>query len=125
MPATAKKIVVAEDEPILLRALNIELLTAGYEVLSATTGKAALDIIKKERPALVLLDILMPEMDGFEVLQELQANTKLKKIPVIILSNLGQDEEVKKGLALGARDYYIKASTDLEMITKKIKELVG
>ena len=125
MPTSPKKIVVAEDEPILLRALNIELLAAGYEVLSATTGKAALEVIKKERPALVLLDILMPEIDGFGVLENLQHDSELKKIPVIILSNLGQDEEVKKGLSLGAKDYYVKASTDLETITQKIKELLG
>jgi CheY-like chemotaxis protein len=67
----------------------------------------------------------MPELTGFEVLQKLQKDPVLKKIPVIILSNLGQDEEVKKGLALGAKDYYIKASTDLETITKKVKELIG
>lgn len=115
---------VAEDEPILLKALNLELLSAGYEVLSATNGKAALEVIEKERPALVLLDILMPELTGFEVLEKLQANPQLKKIPVIILSNLGQEEEIKKGLALGAKDYYIKASTDLETITQKVKELV-
>ena len=121
----SKKIVIAEDEPILLKALNLELLDAGYEVLSATTGQAALDIIVKEKPALALLDVLMPELTGFEVLKKMQANSKLKKIPVIILSNLGQDEEVKKGLALGAKDYYIKASTDLETITKKVKELIG
>jgi CheY-like chemotaxis protein len=120
----SKKIVVAEDEPILLKALNLELLSAGYEVLSATNGKAALEVIEKERPALVLLDILMPELTGFEVLEKLQANPQLKKIPVIILSNLGQEEEIKKGLALGAKDYYIKASTDLETITQKVKELV-
>jgi CheY-like chemotaxis protein len=121
----SQKIVIAEDEPILLKALNLELLDAGYEVLSATTGQAALDIITKEKPALALLDILMPELTGFEVLQKLQKDPVLKKIPVIILSNLGQDEEVKKGLALGAKDYYIKASTDLETITKKVKELIG
>lgn len=122
---TPKRIVVAEDEPILLKALNLELLSAGYEVLSVTNGKAAFEAIKKERPALVLLDILMPELTGFEVLEKLQTHPQLKKIPVIILSNLGQEEEVKKGLALGAKDYYIKASTDLETITQKVRELVG
>ena len=125
MSPISKKIVVAEDEPILLRALNIELLTAGYEVLSATTGQAALEIIKKEKPAAVLLDILMPELDGFGVLEAMQTDKEMKKIPVIILSNLGQQEGVKKGSALGAKDYFIKASTDLEFITEKIKQLIG
>jgi DNA-binding response OmpR family regulator len=122
---SAKKILIAEDEPVLLKALNIELLDAGYEVLSATTGTAAVEVIERERPDLVLLDVLMPELDGFGVLEKINTKEELKKIPVIILSNLDQGEEVKKGLALGARDYFVKASTELKAVIAKVKELIG
>ncbi|MCK5211924.1 response regulator [Candidatus Parcubacteria bacterium] len=115
------KIVILEDDRILLKALNIELLSSGFEVLSATDGESGLKLISREKPDLVLLDLVMPKIDGFEVLTKLKKNKDTKNIPVIILSNLGQDEEIKKGLKLGALDYYKKASTDLRELSNKIK----
>ncbi|MCK5061809.1 response regulator [Candidatus Parcubacteria bacterium] len=117
-----RKIVILEDDRILLKALNIELLSHGFEILSATDGESGLKLISKEKPDLVLLDLIMPKMHGFEILTELKKNKDTKNIPVIILSNLGQDEEVKKGMELGALDYYKKASTDLRELSDKIKK---
>ena len=118
----SKKIIILEDDRILLKALNIELISNGFEVLSAADGASGIKIIEKEKPDLVLLDLVMPKMHGFEVLKKLKNNKNTKNIPVIILSNLGQEEEIKKGMELGAFDYYKKASTDLNELSDKIKK---
>jgi DNA-binding response OmpR family regulator len=120
-----KKIIVLEDEQVLQKALSIELLGAGFEVLSALDGEAGLALVKKELPDLVLLDLTMPKMNGFDVLKNLKEDATTKSIPVIILSNLGQDEDKEKGLSLGATDYYVKSSTDLSLLTEKIKKVIG
>jgi DNA-binding response OmpR family regulator len=121
----AKKIVVVEDDKILLKALNVELLSDDFEVFSAIDGEAGLSLIAREKPDLVLLDLVMPKMDGFEVLTALKKNKDTKDIPVIILSNLTQAEDVKKGMTLGAIDYYKKTLTDLSDLTKKIKNILA
>jgi len=118
-----KKIIVIEDDPLLLKALNIELLSNDFEVLSAKDGKAGLELIRKEKPDLVLLDLVLPKMHGFEVLKSLKSDKNTEDIPVIILSNLGQCSDVNKGLDLGAKDYYVKASTDLSELSEKINKL--
>ena len=121
----AKKIVVVEDEDVLVKALSIELLGAGFEVSSALDGEAGLALIQKEKPDLVLLDLTMPKLPGFEVLKKLKEEAHTKNIPVVILSNLGQDEDKKKGLELGAVDYFVKSSTDLSLLTEKIKKILN
>lgn len=118
------KILIVEDEPALLKALNIEILSQGYEVLSATNGEAALEVIRNETPQLILLDIIMPKMNGFQVLEAMQNDERLKKIPVIMLSNLDQEEDIKKAKDLGARDFYVKASSNLKDILVKIKNVL-
>ena len=120
-----KKIIVVEDEDVLVKALSIELLGAGFEVSSALDGEAGLALIQKEKPDLVLLDLTMPKLPGFEVLKKLKEEASTKHIPVVILSNLGQDEDKKKGLELGAVDYFVKSSTDLSLLTEKIKKILG
>ena len=119
-----KKILVIEDEQILLRALNVELLSQGFEVLSAKDGETGLRLINEEKPGLVLLDLILPKMHGFEVLKAIKSNEDTKEIPVIILSNLGQDSDIKKGLELGAVGYFVKASTDLSELSKKINKIL-
>lgn len=119
-----KKIIVLEDEEVLVKALSIELLGAGFEVKSASDGEAGLKLIEDEGPDLVLLDLTMPKLSGFEVLKKIKEDKNLKHIPVIILSNLGQDEDKKKGLELGAEDYFVKSSTDLTVLTEKLKTLL-
>lgn len=119
-----KRIVIIEDEPILLKALNIELLSAEFEVMSAIDGESGLDLIREEKPDLVLLDLVLPKMSGFEVLEKIKTDKKLKKIPVVVLSNLGQKEEYKRGLQLGATDYFIKSNTDLSLLTQKLKDIL-
>jgi CheY-like chemotaxis protein len=120
-----KTILVVEDEPILLRALNIELLNAGFEVLVASDGEAGLKMIKANKPDLVLLDLLMPKMDGYAVLEAVKKDPKTKKIPIVVLSNFGEAENIQRAKKLGALDYYIKSSTDLSQLTKKIHSKIG
>ncbi|MEI7498273.1 MAG: response regulator [Actinomycetota bacterium] len=120
-----KKIVVMEDDDILLKALNIELLSDSFDVISATNGEIGLLLSKKELPDLILLDLMMPKVNGFEVLASLKKNKKTKHIPVIILSNLGQDEEIKKCLALGALAYYKKSATDLVKLSSQIFKILS
>ena len=119
-----KKIIVIEDEQILLRALNVELLSQGFEVLSAKDGESGLKLIIQELPQLVLLDLILPKLHGFEVLKALKENESTKDIPVIILSNLGQDSDIKKANELGAADYFVKASTDLSRLSNIINTIL-
>ena len=104
-----KKIVLVEDDSFLAGMYNTKLGMEGFNVLFAEDGEKGLEMIKKEKPDLVILDIILPKKDGFEVLAELKADRDLQKIPVVLLTNLGRKEEVDKGLALGAIDYLIKA----------------
>jgi DNA-binding response OmpR family regulator len=119
-----KKIIVIEDEQILLRALNVELLSQGFEVLSAKDGESGLRLITEEEPQLVLLDLILPKLHGFEVLKALKGSEKTKNIPVIILSNLGQDSDIKKAQELGAAGYFVKASTDLSELSLRINKIL-
>lgn len=118
------KVAIVEDEAILAQALSVELLSSGYDVISASDGEKGLEIIKKESPDVVLLDIMMPVMDGFEVLESLKKSKSKKKPKVIILSNLGEDSDREKAMKLGASDYYVKSSTDLSELKPKIDKLL-
>lgn len=121
-PPAGKKILMVEDDKFL-RDLAVKKLTlAGYQVTTAVDGTEALAKASQERPNLILLDIILPGMDGFEVLRNIQANEALKGIPIILLSNLGQESDVERGLSLGAADYLVKAHFTLDEIIEKIKK---
>ncbi|MEK7090484.1 MAG: response regulator, partial [Patescibacteria group bacterium] len=96
-----------------------------YKVVQSIDGEGAIRLINDERPNLVLLDLILPGIDGFEVLRQKKENQELTSIPVIILSNLGQKEEIDKGLALGASDFVIKAHFTPGEIVEKIKSFLG
>ncbi len=117
-----KKILVVEDEATLQKALNDVLTQEGYEVLSALDGAAGLDLAKKENPDLILLDIILPKMDGFDVLKNLKKEGS--EIPVIILTNLSDINDIQKALDLGATTYLVKADFHLEDVLKKVKEVL-
>ncbi|MDA2922836.1 response regulator, partial [Patescibacteria group bacterium AH-259-L07] len=121
MPSeTQKKILIAEDEPDMRAILVGMVESAGYKVVPAEDGKKALELAEKERPDMILLDVVMPKMSGFEVLEKLKYNPATQETPVVILSNLGQEEEVIKGRALGAVDYLVKADVHLTDVLGKI-----
>ena len=113
-----KLILVAEDDKALSRILTLKLENEAYEVILALDGQEALNLIKERKPNLVLLDLIMPVKNGFEVLEELQKEKT--NTPIIVLSNLGQEEDIKKSKDLGAKDYFIKSEIDLSAVVEKI-----
>jgi Response regulators consisting of a CheY-like receiver domain and a winged-helix DNA-binding domain len=119
------KILIVEDDKFLRELIAKKLKNEGFDVVEAVDGEEGLKKIKEERPDLVLLDLILPGIDGFEVLARVKEDPNLAQIPVIILSNLGQREEVERGLKLGARDYLIKAHFTPGEIVEKIKNILG
>lgn len=115
------KIVLVEDDEILAKVLREELLEAGFKVMRAADGEAGLAAVRKEMPNLVLLDLVLPKKHGFEVLAELKQAPATRDIPVIILTMLGADEDLKKGLELGANDYIVKSQHAVGEIVEKVK----
>ena len=124
MPDKAK-ILVVEDEEILLTALKEELTQGGYEVEGAVDGVEGLEKVKSFQPDLVLLDLLMPKMDGMEVLQKLKGDNKTKDVPVVILTNLSDYEKISEALSLGAMDYLVKANYRLEDLMDKVRTVLA
>jgi DNA-binding response OmpR family regulator len=116
----AKTILIIEDDKFLRELIAQKLIKEGYEISEAIDGEEAMKKVREEKPNLVLLDLILPGIDGFEVLSKMKEDPALAQIPVIILSNLGQKEDVERGLKLGAVDYLIKAHFTLGEIIEKI-----
>lgn len=113
------KILLVEDDDVLCEAMNAKLVTSGHQVVIARDGFEALSAMKTNSFDLVLLDIVMPRLDGFEVLKQIRQDRNQSQVPIVITSNLGQDKEIHQGLNLGANDYLIKANLDIsELIAK-------
>ena len=120
---TTKKILLVEDDPFLHKVLKQRLeKETGYTVLVATDGEDAIRQIKEHKPTLVLLDLIIPKKNGFEVLEELRGMTGAKKLPVVVLSNLGQQEDLEQVKKLGVVDYMVKADFSLSQMVEKIKK---
>ncbi|MDD3735275.1 MAG: response regulator [Candidatus Pacebacteria bacterium] len=122
----SQKILIIEDDKylrsIIIKKLNLE----NFQVVEAQDGEEGLNLIVKENPDLVLLDLILPgPINGFEVLSRIKKLPELSSIPVIILSNLGQKEDIDKGLSLGASDYLVKAYFTLEEIVDKVKKIIN
>jgi len=121
MTKEQKKILLVEDDKYILRAYKDGLTRAGLEVITASDGMEAMRSVKLYKPDLILLDLILPIKNGFEVLEEMKMDDELKNIPVVILSNLGQDSDIEKGKALGAIDYLIKTSLSMKEVIEKVK----
>lgn len=120
-----KLILLIEDEPKLLELYELALQQAGFAVATARDGVTGLERVREEQPDLVLLDILMPRVDGYEMLRRLKRDAATRDVPVVIFSNLSQKEEIEKGLQLGAKDYIIKTSVTPATLATKVKGWVG
>lgn len=120
----AKKILIIEDDKFIRDLIGQQLLKEGYDISEAIDGNEGLELLKKESPDLILLDIILPGMDGFSFLAQIKSEEKTKNIPVIILSNLGQKEDVEKGIKMGAVDYLLKAHFTPREIIEKIREVL-
>ena len=118
---SAQKIVLIEDDEILSKVLFTEFSEAGFKVLQAFNGETGLGLVRTERPDLVLLDLILPKKLGLEVLEELKKSPDTRNIPVIILTLLSEDEDIKKGLRLGADDYLVKSSHATAEIVEKVR----
>jgi CheY-like chemotaxis protein len=122
----SKKILLIEDDNFLVEMYKTKFEREGYEIVTAMNGGEGLERAVKEKPDLILLDMVLPEKDGYEVLDELKGDKETKDIPVIILSNLGQNGEVKKGKEKGAEDYFIKSNfTPGQLVDKINKRMSG
>ncbi len=118
-------VLVVEDDKFLRELLVRKLASAGFDVQNAIEGTAAFAILEKRKPSIILLDLILPEMDGFEILTRIKADPKNADIPVIILSNLGQKEDTDKALKLGAIDFMVKANFTLDEIVTKVRTVLG
>lgn len=120
----SKNILVIEDDKFLRELIAQKLSRDGYEVSEAIDGEEGIKKIQKEKPDLVLLDLILPGIDGFEVLTKMKKDSTISSVPVIILSNLGQKDDVERGLKLGAVDYLIKAHFTPGEIVDKVRDVL-
>ena len=119
---TVKKILICEDEEFVARSYVKRLKLEGYNVLHAHNGEESLALMREEKPDLVLLDLMMPLKNGFEVLKEVRDDDELKKLKIIVASNLGQKSDIEEAMNLGAIDYIIKSNVSLRELVEKIQK---
>lgn len=127
MAKNAKKIKVLliEDDPFLLSMYTTKFEIEGFWIITADDGEKGIELAGSQKPDIILLDILMPKMNGFEVLESIKADKATAQIPVILLTNLNQKDEIEKGLRLGAEDYLIKAHFMPTEVIEKVRKLLG
>ncbi|MBI2409776.1 response regulator [Candidatus Kaiserbacteria bacterium] len=126
-PAEGKKgrVVLVEDDSLLSGVLTNHLREEGFDVDLITDGRQVVEKVQSWKPDIVLLDIVLPGANGFDILGELKRGESTKSIPILILSNLGSKEEIKRGLDLGAAGYLVKANSLIEEITGKVEDIVS
>lgn len=115
------KILIVEDEEVLSKVLREKFENEGFETEIATDGEMVMDMVKKTKPDLVLLDLLLPKKLGREVLKEMKLDIEVKDVKVLVLSNLDDDQDIKTALSLGAVDYFVKTQHPLKEIVEKVK----
>ena len=117
------KILIIEDDDFFRDTVAKRLEQEGFEVFAAGNSKEALEILETKNPNIVLLDIILPGMDGFELLSLIKKTESIKNVSVMILSNLSQKQDIEKALSLGAKDFIIKISVNLDQIMEKVKNI--
>lgn len=123
MGQAKKSILIIEDDTFLANIYKNKFELEGFKVYTEHDGKSGLETFLKKVPSVVLLDVLLPQLDGFAILQKAKQSKKIRHVPVIMLTNLGNKEDVQKGLELGAEDYLIKAHFKPSETVKKVKNL--
>ncbi len=121
MAMKKKKILIVEDDKFLIKAYEIKFKKEGFDIMLAGDGLGGLEMAKNN-PDMVILDLMLPKLNGFEFLEKIKKDEKLKNIPVVVLSNLGQKTDMDKVMALGAVDYLIKTEYSLEEVIKRVKK---
>ena len=120
----AKKILLIEDDPFLSSLLGNRLKKEGFDLLAVKSGNEVVKTLKNSAIDLVLLDIILPDKSGFEVLEDIKSDPQVAKTPVIIISNLGQDKDIEKAKDLGIVDYVVKSKISIDDLVKKIKDFL-
>ncbi len=120
-----KTVLLVEDEPLLGNLLKQRLEKEGITVLLNRDGEEAIRTLREVKPDLILLDLILPKISGFQIMEALQADATLERAPIIVVSNLGQDTDIAKGQSLGAVEYFVKAKMSLEDLVENIKKTLG
>lgn len=120
---SSKKILIVEDEELIIKPLKMKLELSGFETNVAYDGEEALKVLKKEDFDLILLDLMMPKLDGFGVLNELKKDGN--QTPVIVASNLNQMDDISKAIEAGVNNYYVKSNTTLDEIVDNVKKVLN
>jgi len=120
------KILLVEDDPFLSSLLKNRLQKENFEISLARDGEEALSFLKSDKPDLILLDLILPKKTGFEIMEEMRRDPQMQsqELPIIIISNLGQPEDVSRGQELGAIEYFVKAKTSIDELVQKVKEFL-
>ncbi len=120
------KVLLVEDDPFLSSLLKNRLQKEELEVILARDGEEALNLLKSTKPDLILLDLILPKKTGFEVMEEIRNDPQMQaeELPIIIISNLGQSEDINRGQELGAIEYFVKAKTSIDELVQKIKSFL-
>jgi len=116
-----KKVLIVEDDIFLAQLLTNRIGKIGAKVLRAADGEEGIKMIKSEKPDLVLLDLILPKKSGFELLEDMRSDPAVQGIPVIIISNLGQESDISRGKDLGAIEYFVKAKTSIDGLVERVK----
>jgi len=119
------KVLIIEDDPLMLRMYQKIFSFDGYEVETATDGQAGLEKVRSTKPTVVLLDVMMPKMNGLEVLEKIKADPEIKSIPVVMLTNLAGQQDVEKALSMGAVKYIIKSEYEPKQVSDMVKEIIS
>lgn len=119
------KLLFVEDEEVLSDIYATKLSMEGYDVVTARDGIEGLDLALESNPDLILLDIILPKKDGFELLEDIKSDPKLKRIPVLLLSNLGQDYEIDRGIKLGAYKFLTKSNFTPSQVTQEVNSVIN
>lgn len=120
-----KKVVLVEDDQFLNKVYGVKFYGQGFEVAYLTNGKDIVETVKREKADLVVMDLMMPGVDGFQALRELKGDMQTKNIPVLVLSNLSGDEDIKTVMSLGAAKFLVKSQVDINEVVEEVKTLLG
>lgn len=120
-----KSVLLVDDDPLVIRMYQNKLSQEGYEVETAFNGEEAITKIRRKKPDIILLDVMMPKMNGVETLKTLKGDPETKSIPVIILTNLGdKSEDIENAKKLGALDYLVKSQITLKSLSERVKKAI-
>jgi DNA-binding response OmpR family regulator len=119
-----KLVLLVEDEPLLANLLRQRLEKEGMKLILARDGEEALKTLRETKPDLILLDIILPKISGFELMETLKADPQFEQAPIMIISNLGQESDIARGRALGAVQYFVKAKVSIEELVEEVRSFL-